>query len=104
MHTDNAYLLCFQSNFFLCITICCLCRNSYLSKLCLFNDNFSICFLFNFQLKTFSYKQINALFSIALLRCIIMNSLVLALLFNLVFYIFLHRCFVDIICFHSNVE
>ncbi len=59
---------------------------------------------FDFQFKAFDYKQINALFSIALLRCIIMNIFILSLLFYLVFYIIFYRCFVDFIHFFSNIK
>jgi len=102
MYTNNAYLSHFESNFFLCIN--CLCNNCYFCLLCLFSCNFCIYFEFNFQLEAFNYKQINALFSIALLRCIIMNFLVLALLFNLISYIVLHDYFVNLIHFFSNIE
>ena len=103
MHIDNAYLHCFQSNF-LCNTICILCRSSYIEKLCHLNDNLSICLASDFRFKAFNYKQISALSSIALLRCIIMNIFVLSLLFYLVFYIVFHCCFVDLIHFFSNIE
>ncbi len=84
MHTDNAYLRCFRSNF-LCSSIRILCRSSYIEKLYRLSDNLSIRFASDFQLKAFNYKQVSALSSIALLRCIIMNPLVLALLFDLLF-------------------
>jgi len=103
MHIDNAYLRCFQSNF-LRSSICILCRSSYIEKLYHFSDNLSIRFTSDFQFKAFNYKQISALSSIALLRCIIMNIFVLSLLFYLVFYIVFHRCFVDLIHFFSNIE
>ncbi len=111
MHIDNAYLRCFQSNFLrssICI-LCCssihiLCRSNYIEKLYRFSDNLSIRFASDFRFKAFDYKQINALSSIALLRCIIMNIFVLSLLFYLVFYIVFHRCFVDLIRFFSNIE
>ncbi len=103
MHINNAYLRCFWSNF-LCNTICILCCNSYIEKLCHFNNNLSICLASDFQFKAFNYKQINALSSIALLRCIIMNIFVLSLLFYLVSYIVFHCCFVNLIHFFSNIE
>jgi len=103
MHTDNAYFHCFQSNF-LCSSICILCRSSYIEKLYCLSNNLSIRFASDFQLKAFNYKQINALFSIALLKCIIMNIFVLSLLFYLVFDIVFHCCFVDLIHFFSNVK
>ncbi len=103
MHIDNAYLHCFWSNF-LCSSICILCRSSYIEKLYCFSNNLSIHFAFDFQFKAFNYKQISALFSIALLRCIIMNIFVLSLLFYLVYYIVFHRCFVNFIHFFSNIE
>ncbi len=103
MHIDNAYLHCFQSNF-LCSTICILCCSSYIEKLCCLSNNFSICLASDFWFKAFNYKQINALFSIALLRCIIMNIFVLSLLFYLVSYIVFHCCFVNLIHFFSNIE
>ncbi len=84
MHTDNAYLHCFQSNF-LCSSIHILCRSSYIEKLYRLSDNLSIRFASDFRLEAFNYKQVSALSSIALLRCIIMNFLVLALLFDLLF-------------------
>ncbi len=103
MHTDNAYLRCFQSNF-LCSSICILCCSNYIEKLYHLSDNLSIRFASDFQLKAFDYKQISALSSIALLRCIIMNIFVLSLLFYLVSDIVFHCCFVDLIRFFSNVE
>jgi len=103
MHIDNAYLRCFWSNF-LCSSICILCRSSYIEKLYRLSDNLSIRFASDFRFKAFDYKQISALFSIALLRCIIMNIFVLSLLFYLVSYIVFHRCFVDLIYFFSNIE
>jgi len=103
MHIDNAYLRCFWSNF-LCSSICILCCSNYIEKLYRLSDNLSICFASDFWFKAFDYKQINALFSIALLRCIIMNIFVLSLLFYLVSYIVFHRCFVDLIHFFSNIE
>ncbi len=111
IHIDNAYLRCFQSNF-LCNSICILCRSSiyilccssYIEKLYHLSDNLSIRFASDFQFKEFNYKQVSALFSIALLRCIIMNIFVLSLLFYLVSYIVFHRCFVDLIHFFSNIE
>ena len=103
IHTDNAYLRCFQSNF-LCRCICILCRSSYIEKLYRLSDNLSIRFASDFWFKAFNYKQISALFSIALLRCIIMNIFVLSLLFYLVSYIVFHCCFVDLIHFFSNIE
>ena len=103
MHTDNAYLCCFQSNF-LCNSICILCCSSYIEKLYRLSDNLSIRFASDFQLKAFNYKQISALSSIALLRCIIMNIFVLLLLFYLVSDIVFHYCFVDLIRFFSNIE
>jgi len=103
MHIDNAYLHCFWSNF-LCSSICILCCSSYIEKLYHFSNNLSICFASNFRFKAFNYKQVSALSSIALLRCIIMNIFVLSLLFYLVFYIVFHRCFVDLIHFFSNIE
>jgi len=103
MHIDNAYLHCFQSNF-LCSSICILCCSSYIEKLYRLSNNLSIHFASDFQFKAFNYKQINALFSIALLRCIIMNIFVLSLLFYLVSYIVFHCCFVDLIHFFSNIE
>ena len=103
MHTDNAYFRYFWSNF-LCSNICILCCSNYIEKLYHLSNNLSIRFAFDFQLKAFNYKQINALFSIALLKCIIMNIFVLMLLFYLVFYIVFHCCFVDLIHFFSNIE
>jgi len=103
IHTDNAYLHCFQSNF-LCRCIRILCRSSYIEKLYRLSDNLSINFTSDFRLEAFDYKQISALSSIALLRCIIMYSLILALFFYLVSYIVFHRCFVDLIRFFSNVD
>jgi len=103
MHIDNAYLHCFQNNF-LCNSICILCCSSYIEKLYHFSDNLSIRFASDFRFKAFNYKQINALSSIALLRCIIMNIFVLLLLFYLVSYIVFHCCFVDLIRFLSNIE
>jgi len=81
-----------------------LCRSSYIEKLYHLSNNLSIRFASDFRFKAFDYKQINALSSIALLRCIIMNIFVLSLLFYLVFYIVFHRCFVDFIRFFSNIE
>ncbi len=111
MHIDNAYLRCFWSNFLCnsicilcCSSICILCCSSYIKKLYYFSDNLSIRFASDFQFKAFNYKQISALSSIALLRCIIMNIFVLSLLFYLIFYIVFHRCFVDLIHFFSNIE
>jgi len=111
MHIDNAYLHCFQSNFlcnsiciFCCSSIRILCCSNYIKKLYHLNDNFSICFASDFWFKAFNYKQINALFSIALLRCIIMNIFVLSLLFYLISYIVFHCCFVNLIHFFSNIE
>jgi len=103
MHIDNAYLCCFWSNF-LCSTICILCHSSYIEKLCHFSNNLSICLASDFQFKAFDYKQINALSSIALLKCIIMNIFVLSLLFYLISYIVFHCCFVNLIHFFSNIE
>ncbi len=117
MHTNNAYLRYFQSNF-LCNSICILCCSSYIEKLYHLSDNLSIRFASDFRLKAFDYKQISALSSIALLRCIIMNifvlsllffrscsfALVLSLLFYLISYIVFHCCFVNLIHFFSNVE
>ncbi len=103
MHINNAYLRCFQSNF-LCNSICILCHSSYIKKLYHLSDNLSIRFASDFQFKAFNYKQINALSSIALLRCIIMNIFVLSLLFYLVSYIVFHHCFVNLIHFFSNIE
>jgi len=103
MHIDNTYFHCFQSNF-LCSTICILCCSSYIEKLCHLSDNLSICLASDFQFKAFDYKQISALSSIALLRCIIMNIFILSLLFYLISYIVFHRCFVDLIRFFSNIE
>ncbi len=103
MHTDNAYLCCFQSNF-LCNSICILCCSNYIEKLCHFNDNLSICLASDFQFKAFNYKQISTLSSIALLKYIIMNIFILSLLFYLISYIVFHHCFVDLIHFFSNVE
>ena len=103
MHIDNAYLYCFQSNF-LCSSIHILCRSSYIKKLYHLSDNLSICFASDFQFKAFNYKQISTLFSIALLKCIIMNIFVLSLLFYLIFYIVFHCCFVNLIHFFSNIE
>ncbi len=103
MHINNAYFCCFQSNF-LCSTIHILCYSSYIKKLYHLNDNLSICLVSDFQFKAFNYKQINALSSIALLRCIIMNIFVLSLLFYLVSYIVFHRCFIDLIHFFSNIK
>ncbi len=103
MHINNAYLHCFWSNF-LRSSIHILCCSSYIKKLYRLNDNLSIHFASNFWFKAFNYKQINALSSIALLRCIIMNIFVLSLLFYLVSYIVFHRCFVDFIHFFSNIE
>ncbi len=103
MHINNAYLHYFQSNF-LCSSIHILCRSSYIEKLYCLSDNLSIHFASDFQFKAFNYKQISALSSIALLRCIIMNIFVLLLLFYLVFYIVFHCCFVDLIRFFSNIE
>ncbi len=111
MHIDNAYLCCFWSNF-LCSSICILyrssirilCCSSYIEKLYCLSDNLSIRFASDFQFKAFNYKQISALSSIALLRCIIMNIFVLSLLFYFIFYIVFHRCFVDLIHFFSNIE
>ena len=103
MHTNNAYLCYFQSNF-LCNSICILCCSSYIEKLYHLSDNLSIRFASDFRLKAFDYKQISALSSIALLRCIIMNIFVLSLLFYLISYIVFHCCFVNLIHFFSNVE
>jgi len=103
MHTNNAYLRYFQSNF-LCNSICILCCSSYIEKLYHLSDNLSIRFASDFRLKAFDYKQISALSSIALLRCIIMNIFVLSLLFYLISYIVFHCCFVNLIHFFSNVE
>jgi len=103
MHTNNAYLRYFQSNF-LCNSICILCCSSYIKKLYHLSDNLSIRFASDFRLKAFDYKQISALSSIALLRCIIMNIFVLSLLFYLISYIVFHCCFVNLIHFFSNVE
>jgi len=103
MHIDNAYLRCFWSNF-LCSSIRILCCSSYIEKLYCLSDNLSIRFASDFQFKAFNCKQISALSSIALLRCIIMNIFVLSLLFYLIFYIVFHRCFVDLIHFFSNIE
>jgi len=72
MHINNAYLRCFQSNF-LCSSIHILCCSSYIEKLYRLSDNLSIRFASDFRFKAFNYKQISALSSIALLRCIIMN-------------------------------
>jgi len=111
MHINNAYLHCFWSNFLCssicilcCNSICILCCNNYIEKLYCLSDNLSIYFAFDFQFKAFNYKQISALFSIALLRCIIMNIFVLSLLFYLVSYIVFHRCFVNFIHFFSNIK
>jgi len=111
MHINNAYLHCFWSNFLrssihiLCrSSIHILCCSSYIKKLYRLNNNLSIHFASNFWFKAFNYKQINALSSIALLRCIIMNIFVLSLLFYLVSYIVFHRCFVNFIHFFSNIE
>ncbi len=79
-------------------------RSSYIEKLYRLSDNLSIRFASDFRFKAFDYKPIIALFSIALLRCIIMNIFVLSLLFYLVSYIVFHRCFVDLIYFFSNIE
>jgi len=103
MHINNAYLRCFWSNF-LRSSICILCRSSYIEKLYRLSDNLSIHFASDFQFKAFDYKQISALSSIALLRCIIMNIFVLSLLFYLVSYIVFHHCFVNLIHFFSNIE
>ncbi len=103
MHINNTYLRCFWSNF-LCSSICILCHSNYIEKLYYFSDNLSIHFASDFWFKAFNYKQINALSSIVLLRCIIMNIFVLSLLFYLVFYIVFHHCFVDLIHFFSNIE
>ncbi len=111
MHIDNAYFRCFWSNF-LCNSIHILCRSSicilscssYIEKLYHLNNNLSIRFASDFRFKAFNYKQISALFSIALLRCIIMNIFVLLLLFYLVSYIVFYHCFVDLIHFFSNIE
>jgi len=103
MHINNAYLCCFWSNF-LCSSIRILCRSSYIKKLYCLSDNLSIRFASDFQFKAFNYKQISALSSIALLRCIIMNIFVLSLFFYLVFYIVFHCCFVNLIRFFSNIE
>jgi len=103
MHTNNAYLRCFQSSF-LCSSICILCCNNYIEKLYCLSNNLSIRFASDFQLKAFNYKQVSALFSIALLRCIIMNIFVLSLLFYLISDIVFHYCFVNLIRFFSNVE
>ncbi len=103
MHINNTYLRCFWSNF-LCSTINILCCSSYIKKLCHFSDNLSICLASDFQFKAFNHKQISALFSIALLRCIIMNIFVLLLLFYLISYIVFHHCFVNLIHFFSNIE
>jgi len=103
MHINNAYFRCFQSNF-LCSIIYILCRSSYIEKLCHFSNNLSICLASDFQFKAFNYKQISALSSIVLLKCIIMNIFVLSLLFYLVFYIVFHCCFVNLIHFFSNIE
>jgi len=111
MHINNAYLRCFRSNFLrssirilCCSSICILCRSSYIEKLYYLSNNLSICFASNFRFKAFDYKQISALSSITLLRCIIMNIFVLSFLFYLVSYIVFHRCFVDLIRFFSNIE
>ncbi len=111
MHIDNAYLHCFWSNFLCssihilcCSSICILCCSSYIKKLYRLSDNLSIRFASDFWFKAFDYKQISALSSIALLRCIIMNIFVLSLLFYLVSYIVFHCCFVDLIHFFSNIE
>ncbi len=103
MHINNAYLRYFWSNF-LCSNICILCHSSYIEKLYHLNDNLSIRFASDFQFKAFNYKQISALFSITLLRCIIMNIFVLSLLFYLISYIVFHHCFVDLIHFFSNIK
>ncbi len=103
MHTDNAYLRCFQSNF-LCSSIHILCRSSYIEKLYHLSDNLSIHFASDFWFEAFNYKQISALSSIALLRCIIMHALVLALLFYLISDIVFHNCFICLIHFFSNIE
>jgi len=103
MHINNVYLRCFWSNF-LRSSICILCRSSYIEKLYRLSNNLSIRFASDFQFKAFDYKQISALSSIALLRCIIMNIFVLSLLFYLVSYIVFHRCFVNFIHFFSNIE
>jgi len=103
MHIDNAYLHCFWSNF-LCSSIYILCRSSYIEKLYRLSDNLSIRFASDFQFKAFDYKQVSALSSIALLRCIIMNIFVLSLFFYLVSYIVFHCCFVDFIHFFSNIK
>jgi len=103
MHINNAYLHCFQSNFF-CSSICILCCSSYIEKLYCLSNNLSIRFASDFQFKAFDYKQISTLSSIALLRCIIMNIFVLSLLFYLVSYIVFHCCFIDLIHFLSNIE
>ena len=103
MHIDNAYLRCFWSNF-LCSSIRILCRSSYIKKLYRLSDNLSIRFASDFRFKAFNYKQISALSSIALPRCIIMNIFVLSLLFYLISYIVFHCCFVNLIHFFSNIE
>jgi len=105
MHTDNAYLIWFWSSFLLCSDICILRRSNYLAELDLLNDNLCVHFSFNFCLKAFNYKQVSTSFSIiALLKCIIMYFLVLALLFYLMSDIVFHNCFVYLIHFFSNIE
>jgi len=103
MHINNAYFCYFWSNF-LCNTIYILYHSNYIEKLCCFSNNLSICLASDFQFKSFNYKQINALSSIALLRCINMNIFVLSLLFYLISYIIFHCCFVNLIHFFSNIE
>jgi hypothetical protein len=59
--------------------------------------------MFKFRFKAFNYKEVSALFSIALLRCIIINFIVFALLLNLISYVFLHIHSVNFNCLYSDV-